>query len=122
MKIVIVLVLMLGLACSKKEEKIPRDIMLSKAMAYDPNLKIVIPSNIKEGVHCTDYGPGCIGGHTVIHKRLPLIVVEFATEADARNEAIRLKQYYSKNWLFDDVKNEPPLEKFIIDVYQAVSP
>lgn len=122
MKIVIVFFLILLSACSKKEEKIPRDVMLSKAMTYDPELKIVIPSNIKEGVHCTDYGPGCVGGHTVVHKNLPFIVVEFDSEENARKEAIRVKQFYSKNWLFDDVKNEPPLEKFVVDVYQAVSP
>jgi hypothetical protein len=109
-------------ACSCSDEnKIPRDIMIKMTMKADPEAKLVIPT-LGQGVTCAEYGPGCHGAHTVALKKMEMIVVEYDTMENAKKDALRLKAYYKKNWLFDDVMNEPVLERFVVETYGAENP
>ncbi|MFZ4715693.1 MAG: hypothetical protein ACOYL6_18360 [Bacteriovoracaceae bacterium] len=107
-------------SCSKPIT-IPRDQLYKLTVAKDPEAHLVIPG-LGQGVKCTDYGPGCVGAHTVALKRVEMIAVEYDTEESAIKDAVRLNAYYIKNWIFDDVTDEPVLEKFVIEAYGAVNP
>lgn len=70
------------------------------------------------------YGTGLIPNSYKIlsYKDLSFLVVEFESEEMAKNEALRLKQYFHKNWLIDEVSGEPSLEDLIIYKIHAVNP
>ncbi len=112
-------------SCSQDEEpsatygKLELMIMIKKA---DPNAREILPKDMNSGVKCADYGPGCIRGLIGNILGYDVIFVEFETENDARNEAIRLEQLYARNWLIDDTAGEPPLEKFFKQVIGAINP
>ena len=107
------------LACSKKEHLVSKQEMFEKARASGEKIELVIPSGIDKGIHCTDYGEGCLGGHTIRVGRLEMIVVEYDSEDHARKAAKAIKGMYAVNWLFDDVADEPILKKFVENTYGA---
>lgn len=92
------------------------------ARAADSSITFVLPKSISEGVTCVEYGEGCLSGHTVMVKNLEMIAVEFSSEEQAKNAAIKFRGYYARNWLFDDVSGEPVLEKFVSEKLQAKKP
>ena len=55
-------------------------------------------------------------------ERLAFFAVEFETEDQARAEALRLNQYYARNWLLDRVEGEPVLEDYVIETFHAINP
>ncbi|MBC7427062.1 MAG: hypothetical protein H7336_00530 [Bacteriovorax sp.] len=72
----------------------------------------------------TQYSPGVnkLTSRSLTYERLNFAVVEFETEKQARAEALRLNQYYSRNWLFDKVEGEPILEDLILVKFKAENP
>lgn len=110
------------LGCSKREELISKKTMIDKALASGEKIELVIPNNIGAGIHCQDYGEGCVGGHTIRVGRLEMIVVEFNSEANAIKAAKAIKGMYTGNWVFDDVANEPLLKIFVEKTYGAIAP
>jgi hypothetical protein len=74
---------------------------------------------MNDGIKCDNYGPGCIAGFMARVRLVVIILVEFESEELAKAEANRIKQYYYKNWVFDDVTDEPVLEDFVIKAYGA---
>lgn len=74
---------------------------------------------MNEGVTCAEYGDGCVGAHIVSVSNIEMIAVEFLDEKSAVAASKRLRGYYSRNWLFDDVTGEPSLERFVVDALEA---
>ncbi len=119
-KMILFSCLFLSLSCSKKkEEPTPYEIVFEKARAYDPAIYEVMIVDQSKRVICENYGPNCLEntGKRWLVRTIELPVIGFATEEDAKNEAMRLKQYYYKNWLFDEVSGEPVLESFVEEVF-----
>jgi len=91
----------------------------------EPSVAPLIPKDLGSGVKCISdsgvliYGEGCIGAFQVKVGLLDLIALEFKTSKLAQKEATRLGQFYYKNWVFDDVADEPVLERFVIEAYGA---
>lgn len=56
------------------------------------------------------------------HERLKFFAIGFNSVEDARNEAKRLNQYYSRNYMFDNVEGEPILEDMVIETFHAQNP
>lgn len=75
-------------------------------------------------INFSDYSPGInkVNSRPLIYERLGFYAIEFETEKQAREEAMRLGQYYSRNWLFDKVDGEPILEDLVILKFHAVNP
>lgn len=122
MKFNLAVLLLLLLACSKKEIIISKKEMIERALNSGEKIELVIPSNITLGIHCTDYGEGCLGGHTIRVGRLEMIVVEFNSQANAIKAAKAIKGMYMANWVFDDTANEPLLKLFVEKNYGAKIP
>jgi hypothetical protein len=126
MKTSIFPLILLGLsilnASCTKEVRYSKEELYRMARAADSSITFVLPKSISEGVTCVEYGEGCLSGHTVMVKNLEMIAVEFSSEEQAKNAAIKFRGYYARNWLFDDVSGEPVLEKFVSEKLQAKKP
>lgn len=99
-------------ACTKKEPKIEKMQLMLKMIKLDKTAQLVKPKDMKSGIKCSDYGPGCRGGHMAKVLDLDCIFLEFESVAAARKEALRIDAYYFKNWVLDDFAGEPKLERF----------
>lgn len=129
---IIVSCLMLGIlcfvACTKKNVPVDKIAMLKMAQDYDPTVKPILPKDLSSGIRCKKengdfiYGEGCVTGFQVQVGPLEMDVIEFQSEELARLEALRLDQYFYKNWVFDNVTNEPILEHFVKNAFSARRP
>ncbi|MGE3609781.1 MAG: hypothetical protein AB7I27_09375 [Bacteriovoracaceae bacterium] len=122
MKTYLLLLSILTAACTTKELKYTKEQLFVMAQAGDPNVQIILPKSMSEGVHCTDYSDGCISAHTVKIKNLDMIAVEFMNEKDAIYAAKKFRGFYTRNWLLDDVTGEPSLEEFVVKYLEAKKP
>ena len=120
---IFLLALFLLFSCTDEPKYGGRE-LYSMAQEVDPTIELVPITDPAKRILCQNYGPGCIegSGKRVKVRRVELIVVEFKDIKSAKAEALRLNQYYARNWLFDDVKGEPVLESFVKKVYQASNP
>jgi hypothetical protein len=98
--------------------------MWTKAYEVDPTIELVPIIKQEQRILCSNYGPGCVpgSGKRIKIRMVELIVVEYESMEDAWNDAKRFNQYYTRNWLLDDVKNEPVLEDFVKKVFSAKNP
>lgn len=113
----------LTLSCSKKvkveEVKYTLEEFDKLAEAASP-----IKDKAQDGFNLADYAPGVnrLESKALVFNRLTFFAVEFETETQARSEALRLNQYYARNWLFDRVEGEPVLEDYVIETFKAINP
>ncbi len=121
MKNLLIVCVALLTSCTK-EVKYSKEELYSLAKAADSSTTFIIPKSISQGVHCSDYPEGCLSAHIVQVSRLDLIAVEFATEDQAIYAAKKLRGYYIRNWLLDDVTGEPVLENFAGNLLKAKKP
>lgn len=114
--------LVLG-ACSKKKHNEGEKYKLEE---FNQILDTSGATPDKSGTVITfsDYAPGVsrVNSKNLSYERLSFFALEFESEEEARNEALRLNQYYSRNWLFDRVEGEPILEDFVIVKFHAKNP
>lgn len=114
-------------SCSKEEPKFTQLEIIELGRKIEPNLEEVIfdlnNTDDPNRIVCSKYGPGCVPntGKRLKVRKVELIVLEFESEKMAKEEAMRINQWYSKNWLFDNVTNEPVLIDFVQKAYGAVA-
>ncbi len=116
-----ILLSILSASCTK-EVRYSKEDLLKKAQAAEPSVQLILPRTINDGISCSAYTEGCVSGHTVKVKDLDLIAVEFMTEEQAKYAAKKIRGYYVRNWIFDDVTGEPLLEEFVSRVLDAKKP
>lgn len=122
MKAYLFILLLMTLASCTKELKYSKEQLYSRALKADSSVSFVLPKTMREGIHCTDYPEGCVAGHMVQMRKLDFIAVEFMTEDQAKFAAKKVRGYYVRNWLFDDVTGEPILERFVTESLEAKKP
>lgn len=122
MKSILLIINIIFLASCTKELKYTKEQLYDKAKAAEPSTTFLMPKSISEGVHCSNYPEGCISGHTVQVRKLEFIGVEFMTEEQAKFAAKKVRGYYVRNWLLDDVTGEPLLEEFVVKSLEAKKP
>lgn len=108
-------------ACNK-ELKYTKEDLFAKAKAADSSTTFILPKSMTEGPNCGDYSDGCLGTHIVQIRNLDLIAVEFLTSEQAKYAAKKVRGYYVRNWMLDDVAGEPTLEKFVTESLEAKKP
>ncbi len=79
----------------------------------DDSVEILLPMNPDQVINCSDYTPPCRTAHRLKIKGLECIALEFTSEEEAAMAAEPIKAFYSRNWVFDDVYQEPILEKLV---------
>lgn len=110
--------LLLLISCDNSEVWSKEELYF-KAIKLEPDLEFILPKDIGSGISCTDYAEGCVRGMQIKARLVVFTVVEFDTMKQAMSEAKRLDQFYSRNWLFDEVKNEPVIEDLIMRAFDA---
>lgn len=100
------------LSACKEEVKYSKEELYAKAKAADSSTTFILPKGINAGPNCGEYTEGCVATHIVQVQNLELIGVEFMTEEQAIYAAKKVNGYYIRNWMLDDVTNEPTLERF----------
>lgn len=122
-KVLISFVLLLTLSCSKKQEE--------AGLKYtDEEFTHLLAESGAEldktapPINFADYVPGVnkVSAKGLAYQKLQFFALEFESEALAKAEALRLNQYYSRNWLFDRVEGEPLLEDLVILKFHAINP
>ena len=122
-KILISVILLLTLGCSKKHDE--------AGLKYtDEEFTHLLAESGAEldktapPINFADYVPGVnkVSAKGLSYLKLQFFALEFESEAQAKAEATRLNQYYSRNWLFDRVEGEPILEDLVILKFHAVNP
>lgn len=123
MKWSLVLLLLMGVACSKKQEHSGLKYSAEEFLALSHEASITSEKG-EDGIKFSDYAPGVnkIDSKTLRFNRLVFFAIAFETENEARSEAKRLNQYYARNWLFDRVEGEPVLEDYVITAFKAQNP
>lgn len=125
-RISIALILTLSLfSCSENDVYTPIE-MFSMAYKFDNTIEEV-RIGVKEAdrhLDCKDYPEGCIPGSPKRFKirLVEMIVVQYLSTKAACVAAAKTGQWHARNWLFDDVTNEPVLEDFVKKVYNAKNP
>ncbi len=98
--------------------------MFQMAYDFDKSIEEVRVTDKADSLNCDMYPEGCIAMSPKRFKvrLVKLIVVQFHSEKQACMAALKLKQYYTRNWLLDDVTEEPVLVDFVKKVYKATTP
>ena len=115
-------------SCSNKNKVYSKFDMLRIAKDAKSEVEFILPSDLNSGIKCLlkdgnyNYGPGCLSAHQLKIGDLDFVAVEFDSEEHAYKEALRLKQCYVRNWLFDEVYGEPSLEQFVKSVFGGTCP
>ncbi len=109
------------LSCSSdKAPTYSRQQIFKMARKGDPDLSLVAPKSISEAViECRDYTPACRYGYKVIIKKITMIALFYEAPENALKAAKRIRGYTSRNWVFDDVRGEPILERFVVKHLEA---
>lgn len=113
--------LLLLVSCTK-ELKYTKEELYLKAFKADASTTFILPKTMAEGVNCKDYAEGCLSAHMVQVQKLDFIAVEFMTEEQAKYAAKKVRGYYVRNWILDDVTGEPVLERFVESALEAKKP
>lgn len=131
MKWFVSLVLIFFLAscsCSNNEEKTWGPFELwDIAKKADPNIELVpIPNHeAHRRVLCAHYRTeGCVkgSGKRVKVRLVELLLIQYETAQQACEAALQVGQWYARNWLLDDVSNEPVLVDFVTKYLEAKKP
>jgi hypothetical protein len=117
------IVLTCFMSCSKKKVEPELKYTAEEVSHILSDVKLAADKNPK-AINYSDYAPGVnhTSAQALLYERLGFIAVEFETEKQARDEAFRLNQYYSRNWLFDKVEGEPLLEDLVLIKFHAQNP
>lgn len=111
-------------SCSKKNKDVELIYSLEEFNKLAKNTTSFIHTKEDAGPDFSDYtfGVNRIDAKTLIFKRLVFFAIPFENTEQARADAKRLNQYYSRNWLFDRVEGEPVLEDYVIETFKATNP
>lgn len=125
-RLVVSLILVLILAsCSKKEPRYSVTQIMNIVTSEAAGAQEVFIADFQQELRviCENYGEGCVGnGKRLRIRGVDLLMIEFANTRAARQEALKLHQWYVRNWLLDDVTNEPILESFVKRHLNAKNP
>ena len=111
-------------ACSKKAPEANRLYTPEEFNAIMDTTAAAADKNTANAINFSDYSPGIdrVNSKPLVYERLSFAVLQFENEKQARDEALRLNQYYSRNWVFDKVDGEPILEDLVIVKFHAINP
>src|SRR5690606_8516022 len=105
--VVALLVSLFTISCSKEDPKWTAFDLTNKMLEMPNGASEVVMTEENTPIsQCVGYGQRCVVQSGKLFKVgiVTFIAVEFATTEDAWFAARELNQYYSRNWLVDDVR------------------
>ena len=117
-------------SCSCKKEEAPSwgpFELWAIAQKADPTIELVPIPNHEEDrrVLCSTYRTqGCLegSGKRAKVRLVELLLIQYEKPQDACLAALSIGQWHARNWLLDDVTNEPVLEDFVSRFLEAKKP
>ncbi len=128
MKLFLIMTLLsISLSCTKSSPVYTDRELWWMAVEADPSVELVSISATNESkrVLCKNYEiQGCIvgSGRRIKVRLVELVSIAFETQEQAKKAALAYNQYYVRNWMFDEVTNEPVLESFVKQAFNAKKP
>jgi hypothetical protein len=119
--LITLVIILASCSCGKDEVTLSRLDIYKLVRKVDSNMKVVIPKTINDGVKCSDYTPGCLHGHRVLIDNIEVTFVEFSDMAHAKRAAYKFRGYYLFNWMLDDFRGEPSLERIAVKKLGAIA-
>lgn len=109
--------LVIFISCNSAETKpnYSKGEMFQMVSGIDPNMEIIIGSIDKASVSCHHYKYPCRIGYLVKIKGLELKALYYEDQSIALKSAKRIKGLIVRNWVFDDVRGEPILERIVLN-------
>lgn len=111
--------LLVVLAFGCWDRTVNKSTMMKLAQQVDADVDVLLPENLTAGIKCDNYGLGCKGAFKAKVRLVEMVLVEFENTAQAREAALKYRQWYAYNWMFDDVTGETVLEDFIKKAFGA---
>jgi hypothetical protein len=111
------------LSCTKKKLDVEPIYTEEEFTKITSELKAVNPVG-ENAIPFHEYSPNAnrVISKVFIFKRLRFYAIGFDSVLSAQAEAKRLNQYYSKNFLLDQVEGEPELEDMAISLFKGQNP
>lgn len=109
----IFLFILVSCSCSEELPNYSKEEMLGFAREADPNMKIKIGDLSKTLVDCKDYIPRCRTGFRVVLKGIKFNALLYNDQKTALIAAKRIRGFIARNWVFDEVRGEPVLERMV---------
>lgn len=106
--------ILVSCSCSKELPNYGKKEMMNFAFNADPKMEIKIGSISKALVDCKDYTPRCQTGFRVVLKGLEFNALLYKNQKSALKAAKRIRGYVARNWVFDEVRGEPILERIVV--------
>lgn len=122
-RLLLIFALFLAFACSKKQVEVEAIYTEEEFTKITHSLTSV--NAVKENAipfHEYSSKVNQVNSKAFIFNKLLFFAIAFNSVEDARNEALRMNQYYSKNFMFDQVEGEPLLEDLVISTFKATNP
>jgi hypothetical protein len=114
-------ILLYGCSCNSEPPNISQKEMHEMIKDADPTMKIEISTDISKAlVDCREFTPNCRIGYRVIVKGLEVNALYYEEQKEAKMAAKRIRGFYLRNWVFDQVKGEPILERFFSEKIKAI--
>ena len=105
--------LFLFISCNEEEPNMDQLELLEMIRSMEEDVEVLVPPSLdKPLVFCNEYMPPCKLGYKVKIKGLEVTALFYQEKKNAKESAKSLKGYQFRNWAFDDVKDEPILERF----------
>lgn len=118
MRFVLLLFLLFG--CEERPSSVDNLALLEMAREVESDIELVVPKSFDHVlVDCKGYTPSCSAGYKVKVRGITVVALHYLTFEDAYRAARRINAYWFRNWVFDDVKGEPVLERFVIKAFDA---
>lgn len=92
---------------------------MDMALEADPNMSIEIGTMEKAAVTCGEYKIPCNVGYLIKLKNMEVKALYYESQEDALKSAKRIKGFIARNWVFDDVRGEPILERLVTQKLDA---
>ena len=115
--------ILLIMSCTKKVELYSKENLLNLTPKEgNDRMETVLGQSATDIIPCSDYGDGCVSVHRFRTRKLEYIAVEYATIESAQSYAPKIRAWTARNWLFDDVFNEPSLETWLCQYVECLPP
>lgn len=108
------------LSCSDKPSNMDQLQLLSHIKELESDVKVMVPPSLdKPLVFCYEYKPACQQGYKVKIKGLEVTALYYEDQSNAKKSAKSVRGYLFRNWVFDQVRDEPILERFFENQVKA---
>jgi hypothetical protein len=103
-------------SCSSSPEllsNVSREELWNQVQKITTDVELVVTTKEEDRVKCGDYSAQCQNAFRLRVGLVKMILLQFTDTQTAHDEAIKLNQYHYRNWVFDEVRGEPYLEKLL---------